>query len=255
MVSSDPPIVALGIGPRGGQLKDTSRNILQTRQFVINLVSAELAEQMNHTSLDYDASIDELARAGLAIEPSLIVAPPRIAQSPAALECEVWQVLEAAPQRLIVLARVVALYLRDDALLDAGKCYVDTPALRLLGRMNAARRSGQGLHLADMQSLEPMLTDDLLQRMLSGLSELNIVRRAEDGGWLLARDLAKVSLGELHEGLGLRIPCTDVILPGYDDPLGRDAARALDHLRQPLEAPMARSVGSFFTSNQDNPAV
>ncbi len=127
--------------------------------------------------------------------------------------------------------------------------------LRLLGRLNAARREGQGLHLADMQALEPMLTDDLLQRMLSGLSELNIVRRAEDGGWLLARDLATVSLGELHEGLGLRIPCTDTSLPGYDDPLGRDAARALDHLRQPLEAPMARSVGSFFTSNQDNPAV
>jgi membrane protein len=127
--------------------------------------------------------------------------------------------------------------------------------LRLLGRLNAARREGLGLHIADMQEREPMLTDDLLQRMLAGLSELNIVRRAEDGGWLLARDLATVSLGELHEGLGLRIPCTDKSLPGFDDPLGRDAARALEHLRQPLEAPMARSVGSFFTSNQDNPAV
>lgn len=127
--------------------------------------------------------------------------------------------------------------------------------LRLLGRLNAARREGLGLHLADMQEREPMLTDDLLQRMLSGLSGLNIVRRAEDGGWLLARDLATVSLGELHEGLGLRIPCTDTSLPGYDDPLGRDAARALDHLRQPLEAPMARSVGSFFTSNLDNPTA
>lgn len=127
--------------------------------------------------------------------------------------------------------------------------------LRLLGRLNAARREGLGLHLADMQEREPMLTDDLLQRMLSGLSGLNIVRRAEDGGWLLARDLATVSLGELHEGLGLRIPCTDTSVPGYDDPLGRDAARALDHLRQPLEAPMARSVGSFFTSNLDNPTA
>ena len=39
VVSSDPPIVALGIGPRGGQLKDTSRNILETGEFVINLVS------------------------------------------------------------------------------------------------------------------------------------------------------------------------------------------------------------------------
>ncbi|WP_146908937.1 YihY family inner membrane protein [Arenimonas daejeonensis] len=127
--------------------------------------------------------------------------------------------------------------------------------LRLLGRLNAVRRNGQGLHLADMQEAEPMLTDDLLQRMLAGLTELNIVRRAEDGGWLLSRDLATVSLGELHEGLGLRIPCTETSLPGYDDPLGRDAARALEHLRQPLESPLARSVGSFFTSDLDNPSV
>lgn len=147
VVSSDPPIVALGIGPRGGQLKDTSRNILETRQFVINLVSADLAEQMNRTSLDYDADVDELARAGLTTEPSLLVAPPRIAQSPAALECEVWQVLDAAPQRVIVLARVVGLYLRDDALLNPEKFYVDTPALRLLGRMHGA---GWYAHTSDL---------------------------------------------------------------------------------------------------------
>ena len=60
------------------QLKDTSRNILETGEFVINLVSAELAAQMNHTSLDYIAEVDELARAGLATEPSRVVAPPRI---------------------------------------------------------------------------------------------------------------------------------------------------------------------------------
>lgn len=123
--------------------------------------------------------------------------------------------------------------------------------LRLLGRMNEARRDGQGLHLTDMQRREPMLTDDLLQRMLSGLTALNIVRRAEDGGWLLSRDLDTVSLGELHEGLGLRIPGPMAGLPGFDDPMGRKATRALEHLRQPLQAPMARSVGSFFTSDQD----
>ncbi len=166
VVSSDPPIVALGIGPRGGQLKDTSRNILQTGQFVINLVSAELAEQMNHTSLDYDAGIDELARAGVSTEPSLIVAPPRIAQSPAALECEVWQVLDAAPQRVIVLARVVALYLRDDALLNAEKFYVDTPALRLLGRMHGA---GWYAHTSDLfQMRTPDAANDPAVRPAQG---------------------------------------------------------------------------------------
>ncbi|CAM4032610.1 flavin reductase family protein [Bordetella muralis] len=158
VVSSDPPIVALGIGPRAGQLKDTSRNILETRQFVINLVSAELAEQMNRTSLDYEAEINELTRAGLSTTPSLIVSPPRIAQSPAALECKVWQVLDAAPQRVIVLAHVVGMYLRDEALLNPGKFYVDTPALRLLGRMHGA---GWYAHTSDLfQMHAPSASND-----------------------------------------------------------------------------------------------
>lgn len=124
--------------------------------------------------------------------------------------------------------------------------------LRLLARMERARRDGLGLHMAQMQELEPMLTDDLLQQMLSGLSDLNILRRAEDGGWLLSRDLATVTLGELHEGLGLRIPTSSAGLPGYDDPIGRRATTAIEHLRQPLQMPMARSVASFLTPEQDN---
>jgi flavin reductase (DIM6/NTAB) family NADH-FMN oxidoreductase RutF len=166
VVSSDPPIVALGIGPRGGQLKDTSRNILDTREFVINLVSAELAEQMNRTSLDYHADVNELVRAGLTTEPSKTVAPPRIAQSPAALECKVWQVIEAAPQRVIVLARVVGMYLRDDALLNRDRFYVDTPALRLLGRMHGA---GWYAHTSDLfQMLVPDAANDPAVRPAQG---------------------------------------------------------------------------------------
>ncbi len=124
--------------------------------------------------------------------------------------------------------------------------------LRLLGRMDQARRDGLGLHLPEMQEREPMLTDDLLQRMLSGLTGLNIVSRAEDGSWLLSRDLATVSLGELHEGLGLRIPGPSAGVPGFDDTIGRRALAAIEHLRQPLQGPMARSVASFLTSEQDN---
>lgn len=125
--------------------------------------------------------------------------------------------------------------------------------LRLLGRLNHARRGGQGLHLLDMQCLEPMLTDDHFQRMLSGLSDLNIVRRAEDGAWLLSRDLDAVPLGELHEKLLLRIPGPDLMLPGFDDPIGREATAALEHLRQPLHEPFARSVGSFFPPHPEIP--
>jgi membrane protein len=118
--------------------------------------------------------------------------------------------------------------------------------LRLLGRLNHARRKGLGLHLQDIQTCEPMLTDDLLRQMLSSLSGLNIVRRAEDGAWMLSRDLDAVTLGELHEGLLLRVPGPDLVLPGFDDPIGREATCALEHLRAPLHEPFSRSVGSFF---------
>lgn len=125
--------------------------------------------------------------------------------------------------------------------------------LRLLGRLNHARRKGEGMHLLEMQTCEPMLTDDLLQRMLSGLCELNIVRRAEDGAWLLSRDLDAVALAELHEGLLLRVPGKDLVLPGFDDPIGREATCALEHLRTPLHAPLSRSVGSFFPPHPELP--
>jgi flavin reductase (DIM6/NTAB) family NADH-FMN oxidoreductase RutF len=121
---------------------------------------------MNHTSLDYEAGINELARAGLATAASQIVAPPRIAQSPAALECEVWQVVEAAPQRVIVLARVVGMYLRDDALSNRERFYVDTPGLRLLGRMHGA---GWYAHTSDLfQMRTPDAANDPAVRPAQG---------------------------------------------------------------------------------------
>lgn len=125
--------------------------------------------------------------------------------------------------------------------------------LRVLGRLNHARRSGQGMHLAEFQACEPMLTDDHLQQMLSGLCRLDIVRRAEGGAWLLSRDLDTVKLGELHEGLLLRVP-GDIVLPGFDDPIGREATCALEHLRMPLHDPMSRTVGSFFPPHPELPA-
>ncbi len=122
--------------------------------------------------------------------------------------------------------------------------------LRLLGRFEEARQSGASLHLQDIQLREPSLTDDLLWRMLAGLAKLRIVTREEAGGWLLCRDLGGVSFGELHEGLGLRVPALDAILPGQEDVLGRAARRALDHLRQPMQAPLATPIGQFLISSE-----
>jgi flavin reductase (DIM6/NTAB) family NADH-FMN oxidoreductase RutF len=134
--SGDPAVVAIGIGNRKpGQAKDSRANILETGQFVVNLVAEWNAEAMNVTGIEFDPSVDELAQAGLTPVPSTRVKPPRIAESPVALECELMQIVDMGESGL-VLGRVVAMHVGDEFVLDAEKYYIDTPSLKLLGRMH-----------------------------------------------------------------------------------------------------------------------
>ncbi|BCT91509.1 UPF0761 membrane protein [Lysobacter helvus] len=118
--------------------------------------------------------------------------------------------------------------------------------LRLLGRFSQARVQGRGLHSHDIQQMEPMFTDSLVQQMLSQLCEIGLVRRSEDGEWLLARDLDHLTLGELYEACQLRVPVAEAHLPCRDDKLGIAAANALDELRLPLRELLKRRVSSIF---------
>jgi flavin reductase (DIM6/NTAB) family NADH-FMN oxidoreductase RutF len=55
-----------------------------------------------------------------------------------ALECTLLQIVELGPARVLVLGRVLAMHVQDEAVLDAGRCYIDTPKLHLIGRMHGA---------------------------------------------------------------------------------------------------------------------
>ncbi|UHQ20969.1 YihY family inner membrane protein [Lysobacter sp. KIS68-7] len=118
--------------------------------------------------------------------------------------------------------------------------------LRLLGRFAQARAKGLGLHSQDIHHMEPMLTDALVQQMLSQLSSIGLVSRAESGEWLLARDLDTLTVGELYEACQLRVPIAEAHLPCRDDPLGQAAAQALDELRLPLRELLKRRVSSIY---------
>ena len=132
-------VVGLGISSHEpGRPKDTRRNIRDTRQFVVNLVSEESADAMNITAIEFEAGVNELAEAQLKTTPSVHVKPPRIAVSPVSMECELVQIIELGPDNGLVLGRVVAMHVRDDVVLDAAKHYIDTPKLKLVGRMHGA---------------------------------------------------------------------------------------------------------------------
>ena len=135
----DPPIVVVGIqGHSENRLKDTGRNILASGEFVVNLVTEATAEAMNVTCIDAPPGIDELTLARLETLPSVKVKPPRIVASPVTFECCLHTKLSFGPNQAIVIGRVMHAHIHDDYVLDRERCHIDTPKLKLVGRMHGA---------------------------------------------------------------------------------------------------------------------
>ena len=142
-VCADPPLLAFAPGMRRpkqaeanrGEPKDTLQNVRETREFVVNLVTHELAEAMNLTSGEYDASVNEFELAKLTPQPSKIVRAPRVAESPVSFECKLHQILDFSPAPTgasLVIGKIVSIHI-DDAHLKEGK--LDRNSLDLIGRM------------------------------------------------------------------------------------------------------------------------
>src|SRR5207247_6288693 len=95
-VSSHPMVLGVSIGDRDALPKDTARNILDTREFVVNLVTEEIAEKMNLASGDFASQVSEFDEAGLSRAPSEVVGPPRIAESAVNFECRLLRAARVA---------------------------------------------------------------------------------------------------------------------------------------------------------------
>jgi flavin reductase (DIM6/NTAB) family NADH-FMN oxidoreductase RutF len=127
----------VGVANRSGEAfvpKDTARNIRRTGEFVVNVVTEDIAEQMSLCSTDFPAGMNELEIAGFTTAPSKLINVPRIAEAHAALECREFTTLEIGRSR-IILGRVVAVYV-EDRFVDAAGPYVKAEELHAIGRMN-----------------------------------------------------------------------------------------------------------------------
>lgn len=142
-VCSRPPTLLFASGVRGvdGQQKDTGLNAAKTGEFVINVVTEELAEAMNKTATELPPDVNEFEYAGLEAAPSVAVAPPRVAASPVAFECKVSQIVQvgdgAPGSGYIVIGEVLYLHV-DDAIL-AENYRVNTDVFHPIGRMSGPR--------------------------------------------------------------------------------------------------------------------
>ena len=134
LLGAKPPICAVAPGDRNnGTPKDTALNIRAMHEFVVNLVDESVAEAMNQCAASLPFGESELTRAGLTAAPASVVKPPRIAESPASLECVEWGTLQIGSNR-VVIGLIKRIHLRDE-LFDAEKKRVRTEKLLTIGRM------------------------------------------------------------------------------------------------------------------------
>lgn len=120
--SAEPPIIGLGIGMKRKRSddgtskfvpKDTLANIIETEEFVVNVVSLPLAEKMNLSSAEFDSSINEFEQAKLTPEQSSQIKPPRVREAMVSMECRLFQRIEL-PKSNIVLGQVLCIHVNDE---------------------------------------------------------------------------------------------------------------------------------------------
>jgi flavin reductase (DIM6/NTAB) family NADH-FMN oxidoreductase RutF len=140
-----PPM--LGFSPRlrrpesGSTTKDTLRNVRDTGEFVVNVVTFDLVEVMNLTSGEYDPSVNEFELAKLEMRASEIVKPPQVAASPVSFECKLDRIVDfgrEAPAGSLVIGEVVSAHISETVLKDGR---LDPQALDLVGRMGGIQYS------------------------------------------------------------------------------------------------------------------
>lgn len=158
---TDPAIIAVGVNNRPTrEPKDTAYNIRRTGEFVVNVVTEDIAQQMNICAADCPPDVNELELASFTTTPSTVVKVPRIAEAHAALECTEYATLEVGRSR-IILGRVVSIFIEDEYVDPKGP-YVNAQALHSMGRMNGL---GNYVRTRDAFVTIPRLTyEELLSR-------------------------------------------------------------------------------------------
>jgi len=136
-ISANPPVICFSpmVRSSDGAHKDTLNNIEATREFVVNIVSEEFAQQMNLCSGEYPPEVDEFQVSGLTPVPSDLVKPPRVRESHVNMECRLLQIVRVSEKPLggsLVIGEVLRFHV-DDALFDDFR--IDPAKLRAIGRM------------------------------------------------------------------------------------------------------------------------
>ncbi|MGA8944057.1 MAG: flavin reductase family protein [Thermoactinomyces sp.] len=138
VIGTEPPLVGLScIRKEDGRMKDTARNIVEQREFVVQVVSEDIVSLVNETAVDFPPEQSEAERVGFHLVPSSVIQVPRIKETKIQMECRLFQHLPLGgakdrPNADFFIGEIVCFHL-DDELYLSGR--VDTETLRPVGRM------------------------------------------------------------------------------------------------------------------------
>ena len=138
-VGDDPPHVMFSVGRGNNINKDTLNNVLNTKQFVVNMVTEALAEKMNLTAQSVPSHVDEFALAHIDSIPSIKVKPLRVKESPITFECELVHHYFLEDHKnggaCIIIGRIVMMHFDESVLMDNYKINLESykPIARLAG--------------------------------------------------------------------------------------------------------------------------
>jgi flavin reductase (DIM6/NTAB) family NADH-FMN oxidoreductase RutF len=136
--SSNPPILIFSSNRRvaNNTTKDTLKNVEDTGEVVINVVSHNISRQMALASIEYGPEVDEFVKAGFTPLPSERVKPFRVAESPVQMECVVDKILPLGDDGgagNLIFCKIVMMHIAESILSDKGR--IDPDKIDLMGRM------------------------------------------------------------------------------------------------------------------------
>jgi flavin reductase (DIM6/NTAB) family NADH-FMN oxidoreductase RutF len=139
VVSEDPPHVMFSTVRTGNKNKDTLNNILDNNQFVVNLVTEDIVEQMNTTSQSLAADIDEFELANVTPIDSVYIQPKRVQESLVHFECEMVHHYFIENHQnggaCIIIGKIITMHIDDSILMENHRINLKTykPVARLAG--------------------------------------------------------------------------------------------------------------------------
>ena len=149
-VSPKPPMLAISVGRKGKNYKDTAQNILNNEEYVVHIADSSLMNEVHESSTEHPPDVSEVEELRLSTLPGERIKVPRLAAAPIAMECRFRQCLEFGETRSRLIVGEVLIFHIRDGLLNNGK--IETEALDPIARIAGPRYA----KLGEIVTLKPV---------------------------------------------------------------------------------------------------